>query len=464
MVAGHLREQNGIYQMILSYKDVNGKRKTKSFSTGLKIRGNARKADRMLQQLRQTFTAPDMHPDYRKDVESEELSNDGRNKIEEIIPSNELSQSATTGNVTIKTDIPQKLSPEQIEIVDETPFVDENLLLKDKTEIMFCDYMLYWLEHNRKFVGEDTYAGYAYAIKNRIYPYFKEKQFTLADLEEHPLLLSRYYDYEMQKFGISANTIHHRHANIRKALQHALKYKVIRSNPADLIEKPPIELFASSIYSREELRELFTAFIGDPLELAVMLASFYGLRRSEIVGLKWNAIDFSRKTITVQHVVTQATIDGEYKLVKKNRTKTKSSNRTLPLVPQFEQALRMLLERQRNCKKAFGSAYSTEYLDYILVNELGELIKPGYVTQHFKLICVKNDLKKIRFHDLRHSCATLLYDNGVSLKEIQEWLGHSNIATTANIYTHLNYKNKINSANAIISLLPNEKKDLIAAN
>ena len=73
MVAGHLREQNGVYQMILSYKDVNGKRKTKSVSTGLKIRGNARNADRMLQQLRQTFTAPDMHPDYRKDVETNAL-------------------------------------------------------------------------------------------------------------------------------------------------------------------------------------------------------------------------------------------------------------------------------------------------------------------------------------------------------------------------------------------------------
>ena len=208
------------------------------------------------------------------------------------------------------------------------------------------------------------------------------------------------------------------------------------------------------------------AFVGDPLELAVMLASFYGLRRSEIVGLKWRAIDFVRKTITVQHVVTQATVDGEYKLVKKNRTKTKASNRSLPLVPQFEQALRKLLERQQLNRKVFGNAYSTEYLDYILVNELGELMKPGFITQHFGLVRDKNNLKFIRYHDLRHSCATLLYDNGVSLKDIQEWLGHSNIATTANIYTHLNYKNKINSANAIMSLLPgeNEKELAVAAN
>ena len=136
------------------------------------------------------------------------------------------------------------------------------------------------------------------------------------------------------------------------------------------------------------------------------------------------------------------------------------------MVPQFEKALRKLLEQQQLNRKIFGDAYSTEYLDYILVNELGELMKPGFITQHFGLIRDKNNLKFIRFHDLRHSCATLLYDNGVSLKEIQEWLGHSNIATTANIYTHLNYKNKINSANAIMSLLPgeNEKELAVAAN
>jgi len=466
MVAGHLREQNGIYQMILSYKDVNGKRKTKSFSTGLKIRGNARKADRMLQELRQTFTAPDMHPEYREDVESEELTNDGQTNATVIDPSNELSQSAKTVTAIQVKGIPSKMLADQIVVVDETPTVDGNLFLKPKTEILFCDYMIYWLESIRKNVAEDTFSGYSYSVKQRIYPYFKNKQFTLADLEEYPFLISDYYSFEMKTYGVSANTIYHRHANIRKALQYALKYKIIHSNPADLIDKPSKDSFESSIYSKDELRELFMAFVGDPLELAVMLASFYGLRRSEIVGLKWRAIDFVRKTITVQHVVTQAVVDGEYKLVKKNRTKTKASNRSLPLVPQFEKALRKLLEQQQLNRKIFGDAYSTEYLDYILVNELGELMKPGFITQHFGLIRDKNNLKFIRFHDLRHSCATLLYDNGVSLKEIQEWLGHSNIATTANIYTHLNYKNKINSANAIMSLLSggNEKELEVAAN
>lgn len=135
----------------------------------------------------------------------------------------------------------------------------------------------------------------------------------MADIEEQPFLIQAYYDYEMEVHGISANTVTHRHANIRKALQDAFKVGLIKSNPADRIT--------------------------DPLELAVILGSFYGLRRSEIVGLKWNCIDFERKTITIGHVVTQATIDGKYQLVQKNRTKTKSSTRSLPLVPQFEAML-----------------------------------------------------------------------------------------------------------------------------
>ena len=88
------------------------------------------------------------------------------------------------------------------------------------------------------------------------------------------------------------------------------------------------------------------------------------------------------------------------------------------------------------------------------MNSIGELMKPNFITQHFAQVLRKNNLKKIRFHDLRHSCASLLYANGVSLKEIQEWLGRSDISTTANIYTHLDFSSKVSSANAILPAFP----------
>jgi len=174
--------------------------------------------------------------------------------------------------------------------------------------------------------------------------------------------------------------------------------------------------------------------------------------------LKWNAIDFERKTITIQYTVTEANLnDGRGNvIIEKERTKSKTSRRTLPLVKPFEDLLiRMYLEQKKN-RKLCGDCYCTDYLDFIYVNEIGERVKPGYLTQHFPLLLKKHNLRKIRFHDLRHSCASLLYANGVSLKQIQEWLGHSDISTTSNIYTHLDYSSKVSSANAILSVFPSK--------
>lgn len=91
-----------------------------------------------------------------------------------------------------------------------------------------------------------------------------------------------------------------------------------------------------------------------------------------------------------------------------------------------------------------------EYLEYICVDEMGNLIKPSYVTYCFSRILRDNNLCRIRFHDLRHSCASLLLVGGVPMKQIQEWLGHSDFSTTANIYAHLDFHSKLNSADAML--------------
>ena len=343
MVAGHLREKNGYYHMVLNYVDEYGKRHTPSKSTGLTVKGNKKRAEKMLSEARAA-----------KEAELEARA------IER-----------STDKAPVGT-------------------------------ILFTAFLLDWLEMTKKNVEETTYGAYSMGIKSKIIPYFEEHHPGLALQDVTPKHIQDYYTYELTVRGVSANTVIHRHANIRKALQHAFKLGLIDSNPADRIERPKKEKFVGSFYEEDELNHLFEVVRGDPIELGVILGAFYGLRRSEAVGLKWDAIDFKKKTITIRHTVTQATIDGKSKIIQKDRTKTKASYRSLPLVPPFEELLHRLKAEQELNRKLCGKSYCRKFADYIYVNEIGELVKPGYITQHFPLILQKNGMRKIRFHDLRH--------------------------------------------------------------
>lgn len=399
MVAGHLRERRGIYYIVLSYIDEHGKRQTPSKSTGLPVKGNKKRAEAILQAA-------------RKDME---------------------------------TELDRQLERQTQKQTD------------DSTEILFSTFMLDWLEMMKSSIELTTYASYSMCIKNRIIPYFDERHSGLMLDEITPKHIQDYYSYELRERGVTTNTVIRRHANIRKALQYAFKIGLIEINPADRVERPKKNHFTGSPYNEKELEQLFELVKGKPIELGVILAAFYGLRRSEAVGLKWDAIDFEQKTITIRHTVTQVCVDGKSTIIEKDRTKTKSSFRTLPLVAPFEELLRTLKTEQEKNRRLCGSAHCKKDAEYIYVNAIGERIKPDYITQHFPRMLEKNGMRRIRFHDLRHSCATLLYANGVSLKEIQEWLGHSDISTTSNIYTHLDFNSKIASANAIMGVYPTGK-------
>ena len=137
--------------------------------------------------------------------------------------------------------------------------------------------------------------------------------------------------------------------------------------------------------------------------------------------------------------------------IAQDTTKTKSSMRTLPLVPAFKEKLLKLKEQQEEYRRVCGRCYNKKYLEYICVDEMGTLISPHYLTASFPKLLEKNNLRHIRFHDLRHSCASLLLANGVPMKQIQEWLGHSDFSTTANVYAHLDYNSKLSSADAMVN-------------
>lgn len=314
-------------------------------------------------------------------------------------------------------------------------------------DILFADYMEEWLDIIKNSVAVPTFASYSFNIKKKISPYFRERGITLKNLTAKNI--QDYYNYELSR--VSASSVLRYHANIHKALKYAVKTDLIDANPADKIERPKKKRFVGSFYNADEINELFELSMGTKLELPILLAACYGMRRSEIIGLKWDAIDFTRGSITIHHTITSCNLDGKHILVVSDDTKTNSSMRTLPLVPFIRDRLLEIKGQQQENQRLCGRSYIKDYIGYVCVNEIGDLIKPHYVTERFSKLLKINGLRHIRFHDLRHSCASLLLSNGVSMKQIQEWLGHSDFATTANIYAHLDYSAKLSSADAMVS-------------
>ena len=321
-------------------------------------------------------------------------------------------------------------------------------------DILFADYMEKWLDIIKSSVAVPTYASYSTTVKKIVAPYFREKEVTLKNLTAKDI--QEFYLRELER--VSASSVIHYHANIHKALKYAVKLDLIDVNPADKVERPKKDRYVGSFYDADEVNALFEAAKGTKLEFPILFGAFYGLRRSEAIGLKWDAIDFDQNTITIRHTVTSCDLDGKRILVAADTTKTKSSMRTLPLVPFMRERLLALREEQKENRRLCGRSYIKDYVDYVCVNEIGDLIKPHYVTESFPKLLKANGLRPVRYHDLRHSCASLLLANGVPMKQIQEWLGHSDFSTTANIYAHLDYSSKLTSADAMLNglgLVPN---------
>ena len=313
------------------------------------------------------------------------------------------------------------------------------------SDMLFADYLLEWLEIAKGRLAVATYSSYAAMINKPIGPYFRQRNLTLRELEARHLQM--FYSEMLRK--VKPNTVIHYHAIIHSALKYAVKTDMLVQNVADKVDRPKKNSFQPVFLSAEEMQKMFEALRGTKLELPVLVAAFYGFRRGEVLGLKWDAIDFERGTISVIRTVTTITLDGKQTEIEQQSAKTKSSLRTLPLIGSFREYFLQVKEAQELNKQVCGNCYNYEYDGFVFVDELGERMRVDYLTNAFPKFLESHGLRRMRFHDLRHSCASLLLANGVPLKHIQEWLGHSDFTTTANIYAHLDYKSKITSAQAM---------------
>ena len=391
-ITGHLAERNNKWYAVINLYDANGKRKEKWQSLDLASgKGSKREADFRLHQLLEKFNSDDIYLQNNMSHAEKERSR--------------------VANMQV------------------------------------IDYLPEWLESHKPNISILTYTGYKTMIESRMIPYFK----TLGDLKVKDITGDEINDYyfHIRKLGLKGTSAQRHHSLLHLAFKSAVKRRVIATNPVDQADRPKATQYIGKYYNASELKELLDKAENDPIYIVIILAAYFGLRRSEALGLKWSAVDFDNKTVSISHKVIK-TDDG---IVGMDVMKTKSSYRTLPLIPQVEDALLKEKAKQDEMQRIMRRGYCKKYTDYICVDAIGEIIKPDYVTNHFKILLRDNGLKQIRFHDLRHSCASLLLENGVPMKMIQDWLGHSDMGTTANIYSHIDSESKKASAIAIGSAL-----------
>ncbi len=323
-------------------------------------------------------------------------------------------------------------------------------------DIPVYDYLVSYLKRVEPELQKNTIVSYRSMTNGKIRRYFQRRpQLTVGNLKPQDI-----QDFYQSLFadGVVANTVIHYHALLRRAFQQAFKEERIDANPFDRVGRPKKNKFHGENYTQEELLTLLHLARGDVIYPAILLAGAMGLRRSEALGVRWSRIDWEKRTVLLDTKIVEYRENGKKKVEPVEEMKNKSSRRTLPLPDPVVEMLQVQKEHREVYRKMFQGSYSTQYLDYVCVNQLGELLRPSYVTDHFRELLEKYGLRHIRFHDLRHTFASLLINQDVPLINVSNFLGHSDLSTTANIYAHLDKASKQASAAVISDILQGENQ------
>ena len=323
-------------------------------------------------------------------------------------------------------------------------------------DIPVYDYLVSYLKRVEPELQKNTIVSYRSMTNGKIRRYFQRRpQLTVGNLKPQDI-----QDFYQSLFadGVVANTVIHYHALLRRAFQQAFKEERIDANPFDRVGRPKKNKFHGENYTQEELLTLLHLARGDVIYPAILLAGAMGLRRSEALGVRWSRIDWEKRTVLLDTKIVEYRENGKKKVEPVEEMKNKSSRRTLPLPDPVVEMLQVQKEHREVYRKMFQGSYNTQYLDYVCVNQLGELLRPSYVTDHFRELLEKYGLRHIRFHDLRHTFASLLINQDVPLINVSNFLGHSDLSTTANIYAHLDKASKQASAAVISDILQGENQ------
>jgi integrase len=306
----------------------------------------------------------------------------------------------------------------------------------EPTDFTVATFLDRWLsEYAKRQVAGKTYERYASIVHHHLKPALG--RFLLGKLQ--PLHLESAYTTWLETgrkkkqkegpAGLSPRTVLQHHRILHKALKMAVRWRLISQNPADAVEPPT--------YQGREIQPLDEGGSAWLLEFAndgrlhgpILLAVAGGLRRGEILALRWVDVDLESAVIMVRRSIEQTKGVLKFKDTKGKRS------RALPLPTLAIDALKAHSEHQDECRRLLGSAYCENGL--VFPTEDGSIWRPDNFTSAFVTLAERAGLKGIRFHDLRHSHASQLLRHGVHPKVVQERLGHSSIAMTMDIYSHL---------------------------
>lgn len=326
------------------------------------------------------------------------------------------------------------------QLLRETLISSEREPVRPTNGVLMADYIRVWLKVAERRVDSVTHQGYVLMANAQVIPYFEKTGMKVQEITRDSL--QAFFDEKYKcgrkdgKGGLSPASLRQYKNIIRQTLDEAVKNGLIATNPCQYVELPKKEHYESSYYNAAQLKTLFDAIQGDPIGPLVRITALYGLRRSEVLGLKWDSVDFAADRLTIKHTVSKVTTT-----VCKDKTKNSSSHRSFPLTSEAREIFLEARAEQEKNRRLCGSSY--EMNDFIFKWPNGKPFSPDYVSAHFALLLKNNHLPHIRFHELRHSCASLLLNSGFTLKDVQEYMGHADIQMTANIYGHLDTQRKV---------------------
>lgn len=316
-----------------------------------------------------------------------------------------------------------------------------------KAAIMFLEYVDRWLEEDvYTDLQYNTWRGYRSKV-NRMhdYPGFNcpISSITSDNIRDFFVFLRREYKKKTNK-PLTQNTILHYYRVLSLVFKRAISDGIVSVNPLSTIKPPRIEKINYNTFSPSEVENLVNRVINDDDKMCcvIIIALCLGMRRSEICGLTWENIDFSQTPtyphgfISVNQKVYNTYGNGAEKIVITPTMKTQSSRRTLPMPDTLYNYLSELKANQAEWRQVAGNSWNDAYNGFVCVDKLGNLMTPDYVSAHWRRLCKKHGYN-VTFHGLRHTFATNQIKNGTEIIKLRRWLGHSTIATTANIYSHI---------------------------